>query len=63
MTTDDKIKDEKLECDINREGVKVSALSSHHLEKLLSMNILDVKKCYLLIKEKYYNKLNLRILI
>ena len=55
MTIDDKIKDEKLQCDINREGVKISALSSHHLEKLLSMNILDVKKCYLLIKEKYYN--------
>ena len=28
MTTDDKIRDEKLEYDINREAIKISALSS-----------------------------------
>ena len=28
MTMDDKIRDEKLQCDINRETAKISALSS-----------------------------------
>ena len=49
MKTDDKIRDEKLQYDINREAAKVLALSS---EKLINMNILQVKKYYLLIKEE-----------
>ena len=28
MTADDKIRDEKLQCDINRKAAKISALSS-----------------------------------
>ena len=39
MTVDDKIKDEKLQCDINREAAKTSALV-----KLINMSILWVKK-------------------
>ena len=38
---DDKIKDEKLQCNINRETAKISVLS---LEKLINMNILQVNK-------------------
>ena len=34
MTTDDKIKDEKLQYDINREVAKISALSSRKIDKL-----------------------------
>ena len=49
MKTDDKIRDEKLQYDINREAAKILALSS---EKLINMNILQVKKYYLLIKEE-----------
>ena len=33
MTTDDKIKDEKLQYDINREASKISALSSGKIDK------------------------------
>ena len=33
MTISDQIKDEKLECDINREAAKISALSSGKLHK------------------------------
>ena len=33
MTIDDKIKDEKLQCDINREAAKISALSSGITDK------------------------------
>ena len=33
MTTDDKIKDEKLQCNINREAAKISALSSGKIDK------------------------------
>ena len=33
MTTDDKIRDEKLEYDINRETAKISALSSDKIDK------------------------------
>ena len=33
MTTDDKIKDEKLKYDINREAAKISALSSGKIDK------------------------------
>ena len=47
MTINDKIKYEKLQYDINREAAKISALSSR---KINSMNILQVKKYYHLIK-------------
>ena len=33
MTIDDKIKDEKLQYDINREAAKISALSSGKIDK------------------------------
>ena len=33
MTIDDKIRDEKLQCDINREETKISALSSGKIDK------------------------------
>ena len=33
MTTDDKIRDEKLQCDINREATKISSLSSGKIDK------------------------------
>ena len=33
MTTDDKIRDEKLQYDINREAAKISALSSVKMDK------------------------------
>ena len=41
MTINDKMRDEELQYDINREPSKVSALSSG---KLINMNILQVKK-------------------
>ena len=47
MTIDDKIRDEKLQYDINRGATKISALSSG---KLINMKILQVKKYYLLMK-------------
>ena len=49
MTIDDKIGDEKLQYDINREAAKISALSSG---KLINMNISQVKKYYPLIKDE-----------
>ena len=33
MTIDDQVRDEKLQCDINGEGAKMSALSSGKIEK------------------------------
>ena len=33
MTIDDKVRDEKLLCDINREATKISALSSGKIDK------------------------------
>ena len=33
MTIDDQIRDEKLQCDINREAAKISVLSSNELRK------------------------------
>ena len=38
MTTDDKIRDEKLQDGTNKEGAKISAL---YLEKLINLNILQ----------------------
>ena len=49
MTIDDKIRDEKLQYDINRKAAKISALST---AKLTNMNVLQVKKYRLLIKEE-----------
>ena len=43
MKIDAKIRDEKLQCDINREAAKMPALSS---EKLMNMNTLQKKKKY-----------------
>ena len=40
MAIDDKIRDEKLQYDINREAAKISALSSGKID----MNILQVTK-------------------
>ena len=33
MTIDDKIKDEKLQCNLNREAAKISVLSSRKIDK------------------------------
>ena len=33
MTTEDQIRDQKLQCDINRKAVKISALSSGKIDK------------------------------
>ena len=49
MTINDKIRDEKLQYDINRKAAKLSA---YHLEKLININMSQVKNYYLLIKEK-----------
>ena len=47
MIIDDKAKDEKLQYDINREAAKIQ---HYHPEKLINMNILQVKKYYHMIK-------------
>ena len=46
MTIDDKIRDKKLQFNVNREATKVSAFSSGKIDKY----ILQMKKCYFLIK-------------
>ena len=51
MTSDDQIKDEKLQYDINRDAAKISALSSGKIVKY-EYSVLLVKKYYLLIKKK-----------
>ena len=48
MAIDDQIKDEKLQY-INRDAAKYHP---YHKAKLISMNIVLVKKCFLLIKNK-----------
>ena len=60
MTIDEKTRDENLQYDINRDAAKISPLSSGKM--LINMNILQVKKVYLLIKEEWQNKLSLHIL-
>ena len=60
MTLEDQIRDEKLQYDINREAAKISA---YHQAKLISMNILLVKRYCHLISSKELNKLNLLILL
>ena len=61
MTIDDQIKDEKLQYDINRLKMKnfnmiliekLQKYQPYHQAKLISMNISQVKKYYLLIKNK-----------
>ena len=59
MTSDDQIKDEKLQYDINRDAAKISALSSGKIVKYELVIVLLVKKYYLLIKKKK----NLNLLI
>ena len=49
MVTDDKIRDEKLQYDINGRQKKYQ---HYHLEKLIKMNILQVRKYDLPIKEE-----------
>ena len=49
MTNDDKIRVEKLEYDINKEAVKISAISSGKID--INMNTLQMKKHYLLIEK------------
>ena len=50
MTTDDKINEEKMQDDINREVVKILSSGKiiiyyhYHLEKLINMDILQMKK-------------------
>ena len=50
MAIDDKIKDEKLHNDINREAARISL---SHQVKPENMNILQVEKYYLLVKKKW----------
>ena len=59
MTINDKVKDEKLQYYIDREAAKYQ---HYHLEKLINMNILQVKKYYHLIKVEQYNKQSLHII-
>ena len=49
MTTDDKIRDEKLEYGMTE---KQQNYQHYHLEKLINTNILQVKKYYFLIENK-----------
>ena len=60
MTIDDQIRDEKLQCDINREVAKISTLSSNKFDKY---EYLTGKEIYHLIENKRYNKLSLLILL
>ena len=63
MTVDDKITDKKIHHDINREVVKISAVSSGKIDKYEYMNILQLKKYYPQVKVQLYKKLNLLILL
>ena len=49
MTIEDQIKDKNLQCDINR---RLQKYLLYHQAKLISMNILQTKKYYLLINSK-----------
>ena len=56
MTTDDKIRDEKLQYDINREAAKISALSSdkiHKYEYLTGEDILPSNKQQIIEQAKF----------
>ena len=58
MTIEDKIRDEK-QYDTNREEAKISALSSG---KLINTHILQVKKYYLLMEDKWTNNRHARFI-
>ena len=61
MTIDDKIRDENLQCNSNREAANIYL---HYQQlKLRNMNTLQAKKCYLLIKVKLQNNASLFILL
>ena len=60
MTIDDKIRDEKLQYDVDREVVKILALSSGKIDKY---EYLTDEEILLLIKAKLYRKLCLLILL
>ena len=60
MTNDEKIRDKKLQYDINREAAKVSALTSGKIDK---NEVVRGEKYYLLIKKEWKNKLSFLILI
>ena len=60
MTIDDKIRDEKLQYNIDRETVKISALSSGKIDKY---EYVTGEKYYLSIKVEWYNKLVLLIVL
>ena len=49
MTIEHQITDEKLQYDINREAAKIQL---YHQASLISMNVLLMKKYYLLINKK-----------
>ena len=63
MTIEDQIRDEKLQYDINREALKMQKYQLYHQVKLISTNILLVKKYCLLLHSKQLNNLNLLILL
>ena len=60
MTPDDKVMDEKLQCDINRETAKILVLSSGKIDKYEHAAGEEILP---LIKREWYNKLSLRILL
>ena len=60
MAIDDKIRDEKLQYDVDREVVKILALSSGKIDKY---EYLTDEEILLLIKAKLYRKLGLLILL
>ena len=59
MTIEDQITDEKLQYDIKR----LQKYQLYHKVKLISMNILLVKRYCHLINSKFLNKLSLLILV
>ena len=59
MAVNDKMKDEKMEYDIEK---KMHKYMQYHQVKLINVNLLLVNKYYLLIKEEYKKNLILSIL-
>ena len=56
MTIDDKIRDEKIKCDINREAAKISASSSGKIDKykyLTDAEILPPNQCRMIEQAKF----------
>ena len=62
MTIENQIRYEKIQYEVNREAAIDFIIDFIIREKLISMNIILVKKYYLLINNKSLNKLNLLIL-